>query len=375
MADPIRRRVPYVNLQAQVEEERDELFPLIQETLLRGDHVGGELIGRLEAELAAWMGVRHAVLVNSGTDALMFGLLAAGVGRGDDVITVPNSFIASTAAIVHVGASPVFVDVGPDQNMDIGKIAAAITPKTRAIMPVHLTGRVSDMAAILDIAKAHNLVVIEDAAQSIGSTYQNRLSGTFGDIGCFSLHPLKNLNAVGDGGILVTNRSDVAERVSRLRNHGMADRNTVIEFGFVSRLDTLQAAIVRFRLGRLGSVVERRIRNAALYRERLDRTFVFFPEPRGDAVDTYHTFVIQTDRRNELRAWLEACGVGTAIHYPIPIHLQPAAAKLGYRLGDFPEAERQAGRILTLPINQFLNPEDVAFVCDRVNGFFAGEAR
>ena len=155
----------------------------------------------------------------------------------------------------------------------------------------------------------------------------------------------------------------------------MADRNTVIEFGFVSRLDTLQAAIVRFRLDRLGSVLERRIRNAALYRERLDRAHVFFPEPRAEAVDTYHTFVIQTDRRDELRAWLEACGVGTAIHYPIPIHLQPAAAKLGYRPGDFPQAELQAGRILTLPVHQFLGPEDVAFVCDRVNDFLAGEAR
>ena len=368
-AEPIRQ-VPYVNLPAQFAEERGQLLPLVEHALAAGDHVGGEAVALLEKEVADMCGVRHVVALNSGTDALMFALVALGIRAGDEVITPPNSFIASTSAIVHVGAIPVFADVGPDQNIDPAAIERAITSRTKAIMPVHLTGRICEMDAIADIAKRHGLKIVEDAAQSIGSTYHGRMSGALGDIGCFSLHPLKNLNAAGDGGLLATNDDAVAERVMRLRNHGMSDRNTVVEFGFVSRLDTLQAAILRLRLSRLPDVVARRRRNAALYRELLDRRHVYFPEERADTIDTYHTFVVQVDHRDALKAWLAEEGIGTAIHYPVPIHLQPAAARFGHRIGDFPITEAQAKRILTLPVNQFATADDIAYVARQVNRFF-----
>jgi dTDP-4-amino-4,6-dideoxygalactose transaminase len=263
------------------------------------------------------------------------------------------------------------VDVGPDQNLDPHLIAQAITPRTRAIMPVHLTGRICEMDPIAKIAKEYGLAIVEDAAQSIGSRYRGRFSGALGDIGCFSLHPLKNLNAAGDGGFLTTDDDAIADRVRRLRNHGMQDRDTVMEFGYVSRLDTIQAVLLRYRLGRLENIISMRRRNAEVYRAELDRRPVFIPDERDDAFDTYHTFVVQVDRRDELKTHLAARGVATAIHYPNPIHLQPASKELGYRRGDFPVAEAQAGRILTLPINPFLSPDDIRYVADQVNGFFS----
>jgi len=370
LADDVRH-IPYVNVSAQFAEERDDVMPLLEAALQRGDYVGGDAIQHLERDLQDMLHVRHALALKSGTDALIFALIALGIGEGHEVITPPNSFIASTSAIVHSGARPVFVDVGPDQNLDPHLIAQAITPRTRAIMPVHLTGRICEMDPISKIARDHGLAIVEDAAQSIGSRYRGRFSGGLGDVGCFSLHPLKNLNAAGDGGILTTDDDTIADRVRRLRNHGMQDRDTVVEFGYVSRLDTIQAVLVRYRLGLLGKIISTRRRNAQIYREALDRRHVFVPDERDDTFDTYHTFVVQVDRRDELKTYLAARGVGTAIHYPNPIHLQPAAKGLGYRRGDFPVTEAQAGRILTLPINPFVSPEDVRYVADQVNGFFA----
>jgi len=363
------RPIPYVNLQAQFEEEGDELLAVVTAALKRADFVGGAAVGELEKALADFHSVADAVALNSGTDALILAMRALGVGRGDEVITPANSFIASTAAIMHVGATPVLVDVQPDQNIDPDAVERAVTSRTKAIMPVHLTGRVADMGRIAALAERRGLLVIEDAAQAIGSGLDGRLAGAMGDFGCFSAHPLKNLNACGDAGFLITNRSDLAERIRRLRNHGMADRNTVAEFGLVSRMDTLQAAILAMRLKRLPGVIERRRRNAALYDSLLDRNLIFIPPDREGEFNTFHTYVIQVDRRDALQAHLAARGIGTAIHYPVPIHLQPAAASLGYRPGDFPVAEAQAGRILTLPINQFLTPDDIERVAGEVNAF------
>ncbi len=364
------RNVPYVNMAAQWAEEREALLPIVERVLAEGHWVGGAEIAEFEAAAARLCGVAHAVALNSGTDALALGMAALGIGSEDEVITPPNSFIASTAAIVQLGARPVFVDVRDDQNIDPERIEAAITDKTKAIMPVHLTGRIADMAPIMEIAERHGLQVVEDAAQSVGSRYDDRTSGSFGRVGCFSTHPLKNLNACGDGGFLTTDDDEIAEAVRAARNHGLVTRETVARFGQVSRMDSLQAAILHFRLGRLDDTVRRRRANAALYRERLDPERVFVPEDRDREFNTYHTLVIQVDRRDELRAFLQAQGVGTAIHYPVPIHLQPASAGLGYRAGDFPVTERQAGRILTLPINQTLSPDDISYVADRVNEFF-----
>jgi dTDP-4-amino-4,6-dideoxygalactose transaminase len=364
------REVPYVNMAAQWAEERDALLPIVERVLAEGHWVGGAAVAEFEAAAARLCGVAHAVALNSGTDALVLGMAALGIGPGDEVVTPPNSFIASTAAIVQLGARPVFVDVRDDQNIDPERIEDAITARTKAIMPVHLSGRVADMAPIMEIARRHGLWVVEDAAQSVGSRYDDRMSGSFGQVGCFSTHPLKNLNACGDGGFLTTDDEEIAEAVRALRNHGLVTRESVARFGQVSRMDSLQAAILSFRLGRLDDTIRRRRANAALYRERLDPELVFMPEDRGQEFNTYHTFVIQVDRRDELQAFLQAQGVGTAIHYPVPIHLQPASSGLGTRAGDFPVTERQAGRILALPINQTLSSDDIFYVADRVNEFF-----
>ena len=305
------RKVPYVNLAAQVEEEREDLMPLVMAALARADHVLGAAVGELETALAAWHGSKYAVALNSGTDALMLSMMVQGIGRGDEVITPVNSFVASTSTVVHVGARPVLVDALPDQNLDPAAVERAITPRTKAIMPVHLTGRMADMDAVMAIARRHRLAVIEDAAQAVGSRYRGRLSGTFGDFGCFSAHPLKNLNACGDAGFLVTDRDDVIGRLRRLPKHGLVDRNTMAEFGMVSRLDTIQASILLMRLGRLPGVFERRRHNAALYRERLDPAHVFMPPCQPHEYNTFHTFVIQVDRRDALQAWLSEHGIGT----------------------------------------------------------------
>lgn len=364
------RNVPFVNFAAQFAEEREALLAVTEDVYRRGMYVDGPEIEAFEQAVASYCECHYAVAVGSGTDALILGLKALGVGSGDEVITPPNSFIASTSAIVAVGAKPVFADVLDDQNIDPAKVEAAITPRTRAVMPVHLSGRVATMDRILDIAKRHGLRVIEDAAQAIGSRYRGQCSGTFGDVGCFSAHPLKNLNAAGDAGFIVTGDAKIAERIRRLRNHGLADRDTALEWGLVSRMDTLQAAILTLRLKRLDSVIERRRRNECLYRECLDPEHVFVPPPMNTEFNTYHTFVIQTDRRNALKCHLAKRGIGTAIHYPVPIHLQPAAAALGHREGDFPRAERQAKKILSLPIHQFLAPEDITYVADTITDFY-----
>jgi dTDP-4-amino-4,6-dideoxygalactose transaminase len=366
------RRVPYVDFAAQFAEERGAIMGVVEQVFARGEFVGGGggAVEALEAELAALIGVRHVVAVNSGTDALILGMRALGLGPGDEVITPPNSFVASTAAIVAVGAKPVFADVREDQNIDPDAIAAAITPRTRALMPVHLTGRVADMRPIMEIAARHDLAVIEDAAQAIGSRYEDCQAGSFGTLGCFSTHPLKNLNGAGDGGFVTTNDPAIAEKLRLMRNHGLADRNTVTVWGTVSRMDVLQAELLRLRLKRLDGVIERRRRNAETYRRLLRDTPVFIPPCRNHEFNTFHVFVIQAERRDALQEHLARAGVGTAVHYPVPIHLQPAAHDLGYRRGDFPVTERQAERILSLPIHQFLTTEDEIHVAGQIGAFY-----
>ncbi|UUX48417.1 DegT/DnrJ/EryC1/StrS family aminotransferase [Nisaea acidiphila] len=363
--------ISYVDIGAQFAQERDELMPIIEDILKSGMYVGGPWNEKLEAALAKRCGTKHVVTLNSGTDALILALAALGIGHGDEVITPPNSFVASTAVIAHVGATPVFADVLPDQNIDPAEIEKKITPKTKAIMPVHLTGRIADMGPIREIAQRHGLAIIEDAAQSIGSLYDGVPSGALGDVGCFSAHPLKNLNACGDAGFLTTDRDDVAEYARLYRNHGLVDRNTVTRFGSVSRLDAIQAAILHFRLGSMDTVIENRRRNAALYRELLDPKLAFMPPCRDIEFNTFHTFVIQVDGRDALQAHLGEQGIGTAIHYPVPIHLQPAAEYLGHKAGDFPVTERQSQRILTLPVHQNMTEADVRRVADVVNRFLA----
>lgn len=367
---PETRRVRYVDFPAQYAEEREDIVALVDDVFGSGAFVGGAHIERFEKEAAAYVGTKHAIALNSGTDALILAMKGFGIGPGDEVITPPNSFVASTAAIAAVGATPVFADVKPDQNIDPDAVEAAITDKTKAIMPVHLTGRVAEMDRIMEIAARHGLKVIEDAAQSFGSRYQDQMSGAIGHAGCFSAHPLKNLNAAGDAGFITTDDDEMAARVRLLRNHGLKDRETVVEWGTVSRLDNLQAAFLTYRLGRVDAVVEKRRANAQLYRALLPEAHVFMPPCRQQEFNTFHTFVVQVDRRDELRAYLTERGIETAVHYPVPIHLQPAAADMGHKKGDFPATEEQAKRIVSLPIHQFLSEDDIRYVALTIEAFY-----
>lgn len=363
--------IPYIDLQSQYAQERDELLRRVDEVLEHGRWVGGEEIEHLESEIGEYTGAMFVVAVGSGTDALVLALRALGIGVGDEVITPPNSFIASTSAIVAVGATPVFVDVLDDQTIDPELVKAAITERTRAIMPVHLTGRMADMSSIGDLARQHGIYIIEDAAQSFGSKLDGRFSGTLGDVGCFSAHPLKNFNAAGDAGFVVTPHQAIAERIRGLRNHGLSDRNTVECWGSVSRIDSLQAEILRYRLTRVDSVVSARRLRAQRYRAEIDSRWVDCPPMDGGGrLDSFHTFVIQVDQRDRLRKWLFEHGIDTRIHYPVPIHLQPAARTLGYTRGDFPRAERQASRVVSLPIHQFLSFDHIDHIAEAIQRFY-----
>ena len=364
----ISNKIPYVNLSAQWEDEKKDLLPIIESVLKSGEYILGDEVEKFELSAAKYFGVKHCVGLNSGTDALLLGLSAMGIKSGDEVITIPNSFIASAAAIVHLGAVPVFVDVKQDQNIDPDKVKNAITAKTKAIMPVHLTGRMSEMDKIKTIAKDYNLKVIEDAAQSAGSKYQNICSGAWGDVGCFSAHPLKNLNACGDAGFITTNDSDISQTIKLMANHGLKDRDTVDNFGLVSRMDALQAAILNYRIKLLPTIVQKRRENAKIYQGLLDREPVFFPNDSEVEFNTFHTFVIQVDQRDSLKEYLMTQGIETAIHYPVPIHHQPASRD--YNFGNYPKAEEQARRILTLPIHQYLDEEQLTRIATEINYFY-----
>ena len=365
-------KIPYVNLSASWKEEKKKLIPIINNVFSKGDFVGGDEIEKFEKNVARLCRTKYAVAFNSGTDALTIGLILLGVKKNDEVITPPNSFISSTTSIWHIGAKPIFVDVLDDQNINPNLIKKAITKKTKAIMPVHLTGKVCNMDEILSISKKYGIPIIEDAAQSIGSKFRGKMSGSFGEIGCFSTHPLKNLNACGDGGFLTTNNKNYYLKAKKMRNHGLEDRNVVKNFGFISRMDTIQAAILNFRMKSLKNVIAQRRVNAKLYLQRLNKNFYELPYENKNQFNTYHTFVIKCKNREKLIKYLKINGIGTAIHYPIPIHLQPAAKFLGHRLGSFPMTENHAKRILTIPIHQNIKKHEINKIIYLLNKF-AGE--
>lgn len=364
-----RFRVPYTDFPSQFVRQRQELLAAVERVLQRGDFILGKEVEEFERAFADLCGVRHAVSVANGTDALILGLKALGIGAGDEVITPPNSWISSTSSIVLAGARPVFADVTEEFTLDPVKVEAAITPRTKAIMPVHLTGRCADMEAINTIAARHGVAIIEDAAQAVGAHRGGQRAGASGTLGCFSLHPLKNLNGAGDGGMVTTQSDELAHRLRLLRNHGLRTRDEVVTWGYNSRLDTMQAAILLDRLAHLPQVIETRRRHAARYRQALAEV-VTCPAEGADEYATYHLFMIQAERRDALVAWLTERGVDTRIHYPTPIHLQPCSASLGYRHGQLPCAEAQAGRILSLPIQQELSEEQVDYAARAIVEFY-----
>jgi dTDP-4-amino-4,6-dideoxygalactose transaminase len=365
--------LPYVDLARQHATLKGELLQAIGHVLDHAQFVLGAEVAEFEQRFAALCGVRHAIGVNSGTDALVLALSALDVGPGDEIVTVPNSFVATTAAIRLLGARVVFVDVRDDLNLDPGRLEAALTPRTKAILPVHLTGRPCDMAAILAAARRHGAAVVEDCAQAVGAEYRGRRVGSFGALGCFSLHPLKNLNACGDAGVITTDDGALATRLRTLRDLGRVGRDDCETWAGNSRLDTIQAAILLVKLGHLERWTTRRREIAVHYRRRLgDLRSVHLPGEQPGERAVYHTFVIEAERRDDLRAFLATRSIGSAVHYPLPIHLTIAGRELGYPPGSFPVAERQAGRILSLPIYPELTADEVERVCDGIRAFYAG---
>jgi len=367
MTDP---KIPYVNLMRQSLEEKTQLLECFEQVIDSGQFIGSTAIESFEKAIAKKFGFRHVIGVSSGTAALLLSIKALGIGPGDEVITAPNSYITSTSSIVLAGARPVFTDIQDDLNIDPKKVAKAINKNTKAILPVHLSGRVADMRSLMKIANDNGLYIIEDAAQAIGSKYRGQFAGSFGNTACFSAHPLKNLNAIGDAGFISTDNEDTAKHIRILRNAGLKDRNTAVKWADVSRMDSLQAAILSMRLKYLDSLIERRRQNAEQYLNQITTKAVQLPLENEWEFNTYHTFTIRTERREALMDELERHGIGSAIHYPKPIHLNPVAKSLGYGLGSFPAAEHHANQILSLPIHQYLSKAEIQLVSNTINKFY-----
>jgi dTDP-4-amino-4,6-dideoxygalactose transaminase len=362
--------VPFVDLRAQHRGIRDELDRAIQQVMERADFALGEDVARFEEEFAAFCGTHYAVGVDSGLSALELSLRALGIGPGDDVIVPAHTFIATAAAVTFAGAQPTLVDVDPTTyNIDVAQIEAAITPRTRAIIPVHLYGLPAEMDAILHLADKHGLVVIEDACQAHGAYYKGRRVGSLGHASAFSFYPTKNLGGCGDGGMVVTDDAQVAERVRTMRNCGQKVKYRHELPPFNHRLDTLQAAILRVKLRYLEGWNQARRRNAALYTKLLAGSGVVTPVEAPDSGHVYHLYVVRTPQRDALQAHLREQGTGTGIHYPIPIHLQPFYAQNGFRRGQFPVTEQWCDEILSLPMFPEMTAEQVRHVATQVSKF------
>jgi len=364
----IEPSVPFVNLNEQHRLIKEALLATIENVFEHSQYILGQEVETFEEKIAKYCGVKYAVGVNSGTDALFLAMKALGIKEGDEVITVPNSFLATTSSIIAANAKPVFVDVSKDMNINSDLIESAITKNTKAILPVHLTGRPAEMKRIMDIAKDNDLYVIEDAAQAIGAEYNGKRVGSFGDINCFSLHPLKNLNACGDGGVITTDDEEIYNKLVQMRNIGLKNRDEADIWGYNSRLDTIQAAILNVKFKYHDERIEKRRRNAKIYNEEL-KDFVRVPVEKPNEKCVYHTYIIQTDKRDELKSYLETKGIETKIHYPIPIHLQKCAENLRNKVGDFPVAEMQADEILSLPIYPELSEKQLNYITKMIGRF------
>jgi dTDP-4-amino-4,6-dideoxygalactose transaminase len=357
--------VKFVGLKRQFSNLELELTAKFQEVCSSGSYIMGDYLSSFESKMASYLNVKHVIGVGDGSDGLFLIMKALGIGEGDEVITAPNSFIASAWTIVATGAKPVFVDVDEDLNINPSLIENAITNKTKAIMPVHLTGRAAKMDLINKIAKKNNLFVVEDAAQAIGAKFKGEKIGGFSNGASFSLHPLKNLGLYGDGGIISTNDSKLDKDIRVLRNHGLVNRDECTVWGFNSRLDALQASFAEIKLKHLDNWNTRCNEIAQMYFNNLKN--VILPVVNKDSV--FHNFVIRTDKRDELMKFLSNKRIETKIHYPIPIHLQKAAISLGYKNGDFPKTEEFAKTMVSLPIYPELSDEEVNYVIKYVNLF------
>ena len=365
-------QVPFVDLASQYGTISAEINEAVSKVIRETDFILGREVRLFEEEFASFCQTKFAVGVDSGTSALELALRAYEIGPGDEVITAANSFIASALGISHAGATPVLVDVHADTHtIDVAAVEKAITPRTKAIIPVHLYGHPADMDAIVQLAERRGLVVIEDACQAHGARYQGKRAGSLGHAAAFSFYPGKNLGAYGDAGMVVTGDDVVAKRLAMLRNYGQKEKYQHMFRGYNRRLDTLQAAVLRIKLQHLEQWNDARRQHAKNYGRLLGPTGIVTPRAAAHCESVWHLYVIQVDERDALKEHLSSRGIGVGIHYPIPIHLQPAYRDLGYRQGDFPVTEKNARRILSLPMYAELTPEIVSRVAETVSAFVA----
>jgi dTDP-4-amino-4,6-dideoxygalactose transaminase len=365
--------IPFVDLKSQYAGIKPEIDAAILGVLESCQFTLGSEVAHFEAEFAAHSGAAFGIGVNTGTSALHLALLAAGVGPGDEVVTVPFTFVATVAAIRYTGAKPVFVDVDPETlTMDPRRLEAALTPRTKAILPVHLYGQAADMDPLVEMARAHGLSVIEDAAQAHGAEYKGRRIGSLGDMGCFSFYPGKNLGACGEGGMVVTDDPTHARTLRMLRDWGAERKYHHVMQGYNYRLEGIQGAVLRVKLRHLERWTEQRRAAAARYDRELDGSGVVTPTARAYNRHVYHVYAIRTPNRDACAAALATRGIQTGIHYPVPVHLQPAHADLGHAPGDFPHSERAATEVLSLPMFPELAAEQAAAVVDALRDFAGG---
>lgn len=360
--------IPFLDLHRQYAQIKPEIDEAIKRVVDRQYFILGEELVAFEQEFASYLGSKYVVGVGSGTDALILALRALDIGKGDEVITQPNSFIATTLAITELGATPVFVDVDPDTyQIDVDLIEAKITKKTKAILPVHLYGAPCEITKIVDIAKKHNLFVLEDACQSHGATLNDKITGTFGDIGTFSFYPGKNLGAYGDGGALCTDNGELYNKLLGLRNYGMTKKYYHDEIGLNSRLDEIQAAVLRVKLKYLDEWNRKRNEVAKNYNEVLKE--IKTQKIIDGGVSNYHIFIVQSKKRGELAIFLKENGINTLIHYPIPIHLQKCYRNLNFKIADFPNTEILATEIISIPIYPELKTSERKYLTNSINNY------
>lgn len=367
------KKVPLMDIRSQYLELKQEIDSSVMGVFDRSNFILGEEVAAFEKEFAAYLDAGYAVGVASGTDALVLILDALSIGKGDEVITTPFTFFATAEAILRVGATPVFVDIDPrTYNLDVSQVEAALSPRTKAIMPVHIFGQPAKMDPLLKLAEKHDLFVIEDACQAAGAEYKGKKAGNLGDAAAFSFFPTKNLGGAGDGGAVTTSIEALAEKVKILRVHGSVKKYYHETIGYNSRLDTIQAAVLRLKLKKLDEWNERRRNAARLYNEALKDLPLVLPYEHPDAKHVYHLFVVRVPdgKRDELSSFLTRNGIGNGVYYPLPLHLQEACEELGYSKGSLPEAEKASEETLALPMSAHLTEEDIAYVAEKIAEFY-----
>jgi len=372
-------KIKFLDLSVQYKSIKKEIDGAIKRVLESNQFIGGDEVKEFEKEIAKFCSTKYALSVNSGTDALFLSLKALGIGLRDEVITTPFTFISTAEVIANCGAKPVFVDIDPKTfNINPLKIEEKINKKTKAIIPVHLFGQMADMTRIMRIARKYGLYVIEDAAQAIGAEYKNKKAGTFSDLGCFSFFPSKNLGGYGDGGMVVSNNEELAEKIRLLKNHGSSPKEKYLNLilGTNSRLDTIQAAILRVKLKHLEEWSKARAKKAGLYTNQLGKLKeLITPSIASGRTHIFHQYTVRVNKqvRNKLVSYLNKQGIPTMIYYPVPLHLQPAFKYLGYKKGDFPEAEKASEEVISLPIYPELNKNDQNFIIKKIRTCLAKE--